>query len=157
MTLKWGLWLGKATKKQNHWSVNTQGVMGTISRNPKSSWNKDKEQYQHVFVHPGWRGDHWEAGGASSQMVSLWCSNISGFQKYVQRMAGMRSLVGVQQQLCWDLYLLLPSPPLVCCVALSKSHTFSLFQLSQPTNGFDHAESGRNSAKAGCNYVTAQK
>lgn len=58
MTLKWGLWLGKATKKQNHWSVNTQGVMGTISRNPKSSWNKDKEQHQHVFVHPGWRGDH---------------------------------------------------------------------------------------------------
>lgn len=43
MTLKWGLWLGKATKKQNHWSVNTPGVMGTISRNPKSSWNKDKE------------------------------------------------------------------------------------------------------------------
>lgn len=61
-------------------------------------------------------------------MVSLWCSNISGFKKYVQGMAGMWSLVGLQQRLCRDLYVLLPPPPLVCCVAVSKSHTFSLSQ-----------------------------
>lgn len=72
-------------------------------------------------------------------------------------MAGIWSLRGVQQRLCWDLQALLPPPPLVCYVALSKLHTFSLSQFPSLQMGLFMLKAGRNSAKARHSYLTVQE
>lgn len=66
----------------------------------------------------------------------------------------MWSLTRVQRRLCRDLQVLLPPPPLLCCVALSKAHTFSLSQFPSLEMDLIMLKAGGTLQRRG---VTAQK
>lgn len=148
MVLKWGLWLGKATKEKSHWSVN---VMDMTSRDIKLSWTRARNSSSVclcMLAGRRWLGSRWclELDGQPvMQQLHLWRRVCKEWQE-----CGASSGFGTGSAGTCKF----PSHLFHGFVALSKSHTFSL-PPSLPPVGSMLLEAGGVLQR--CSYVTAQK